>query len=132
VLCEYKHGASEKIVRFIKDCQEQAFAYQRLKRFSYEVFKFDFNFTISEISLLSEIPERQEDLQDIMNGIMDARCQTFNCRDGLYQWITTSQRRNSLYVTPHFLSHFDFNHISNTQLISTFAMFLSYQLGFFI
>ena len=108
LLTDFKLNATERIVRYIENNPSKANI-------------------ISEISFLNQYDER------IMDSLIDERSFTFPLGlQSVANWTKKEKRWSSLFLTPHFLHHFDFNNIRNGQMVNTIVIFLSNQLGFFL
>ena len=51
----------------------------------------------------------------MMESLEDARCLVV--QKGVERWVEHPHMKNGVYFVPHFLWHFDFNHISDVKIL---------------
>lgn len=89
LLTDFKLNATERIVRYIENNPTKSNV-------------------ISEVCFLNNNDE------GVVESIEDPRSETFpNGMKSLSNWTKKERRWSSIFLTPHFLHHFDFNNIRN-------------------
>ena len=90
LLTDFKLNATERIVRYIENNPGGPDV-------------------ISEISFLSLFDDQ------IVESVTDERSETFpRGLQSVANWTKKERRWSSIFLTPHFLHHFDFNNIRNS------------------
>ena len=88
------------------------------------MFNYKFNKKIKSQNSVSDKHFFSPKDEEIVDCLYDPRCITF--RYGLQPWIKHPQNRNSIYLTPKFLRHFDFTHICKVKMLNSMVNFVSY------